>query len=282
MGAGAAHQRTGVLPLEFARRHGPEAAEVVVGWPGQSAREGNVEVVVGTDGFGEPLVIFVVVGAFAGQFVGKSAAQTRGLERAVKLNEQLMPRRRLQYFLLNVDHFLVVAIHKIDHHALDAPLLELRESLFQLPIERVPMHPHVDAHATLFSVVAHLLHIQRRDGAGHVGVFAHGPVARRVAHVPRKAAVADNGMVLNAVVGAEVDVVFVGLKVDARREGRIGRDVAVPPVEGRFTRFQPRKILLDLRVTERGNRGGFHQIADAITDEHHSPRALVGQRSLHF
>src|SRR5680860_1527492 len=81
--------------------------------------------------------------SFAGKFVGIGPMQASWFKGTMKLDIKVVFRRFSQYFFLYVHHLLIVPIHKIDHHSLYSPLLELCEVFFQIGIDRFPVYPNI-------------------------------------------------------------------------------------------------------------------------------------------
>ena len=77
-----------------------------------------------------PLVVLVAQHAFARDLVGKRAIEPRRFECAVKVHQQLVLGGRAGDLFVPLDHLLVVAVHEIDLHAGDAPLLVAAETPF--------------------------------------------------------------------------------------------------------------------------------------------------------
>ncbi len=78
--------------------------------------------------------------------------------------------------------------------------------------------------------------------------------------------------VLEAVLRGEIDVVLVGLRVDAGFEIHAVDIVGVPPVPGDFARFDPRRVRHLRRLFEQLDQRVRDQIPVVLRDAEHAPR----------
>src|SRR5215475_13973855 len=76
-----------------------------------------------------------------------------------------------QHVSTEVDHLLIVPIHKIDHHPFDAPGTVKRKGSIQVSLGRFPMHPKAEPYAFAPRVADHLGQIYIRKRLGDVGAF---------------------------------------------------------------------------------------------------------------
>lgn len=134
----------------------------------------------------------------------------------MELDEQFMLGCFFQDLFLGVDHFLIIAVRKIHHHSFDPPFFKLGKGFFQLGINSFPVYPYVDANSFLSGVIADPLHVQAGHCLGDIGVGANGSIARGIAFIPGKTAVTDYRMVFDVISRTEINIVFIGLKVNAR------------------------------------------------------------------
>ena len=104
--------------------------------------------------------------AFVGQHVGVLVVQSAGVEGAVEVDEDVVLGGFTGSALVEVHHPLVLTVHEVNLHALDAPFLELREEV-HVVVHGQPRQPYDDAHALIPGVGEEL-------GQVHVGIRVEG------------------------------------------------------------------------------------------------------------
>ena len=141
-----------------------ECAGGVIHGAGQHAREGQRGVVHGTRA-GAQLQILLAHHAFAGHQVRIGAPQAVGLVCAVEVDHEMMRGGSFHHAVIEAHHPLVVAVHKVDLDAGDAPLLEERKGLVHVFVDRGPVRPEPELDVLLFRVAQQLRHVDLR---GHL------------------------------------------------------------------------------------------------------------------
>ena len=212
------------------------------------------------DGQRAPLALLEAEHPLAGHHVRPRAVQPGGLVGAVEVHEQVPRGRLARDPLVEVDHPLVLALHEVDLDALHAPARELVERRLHLLVQRLPHDPQDQPDVAL-------LRVRRQRGHVDLGRDRH-QVAQLV-----PALVQDD--VRDAVLRGEVDVVLVGLGVDARPERHAVDVVRVPPVPGHLARPDPRGVgELALRGQAKHDVGVEQRLV-ALGDHQHAPRELA-------
>ena len=149
---------------------------------------------------------------------------------AVPVHQQAMFRGAARHTLVIGDHPLIAAVHEVDLHARNAPLLELPEEALHVALDGQPREPEYDPDAALPAVGDQLLEVEVRIGAEHVGRRCRPPLVHD-----------DIG---NAVLGGEVDVTAVGLRIASGAEIDARKTHAVPPVPAHQTGLHPTPVPL--------------------------------------
>src|SRR6267378_2053882 len=158
--------------------------------------------------------------------------------------------------VIKVNHRLIIALHEINLDAFDAPLLKLSEGWLKLIVERLPHYPQNNADILLLAVGHQLFDVNFRRYLEQIAEF-----------VP--AFVEDD--VLNAVFGSEVDVVLVGLRVDAGLEIDAIDIIGVVPVPGDLAWLDPRCVLELRRLSQQIDHLIRDQISVSFGDADDSP-----------
>ena len=229
----------------------------VVHRSGDHAREGERAVVHGRD-VGRALVVLHAVDPFKGQHVGVFALQSGRLEGAVEVDEQPAVERRAGDLLVEAHHLLVGALHEVDLDALDAPVAVGVEDPLEVPFHGVPQRPEHHADPLLAAVADQLRKVHLRTRFADVE-RAHGPPL-----VEQD--------VFDAVAGGEVDVVFVGLRVDSGAEIDAVEVERVPPLPRNLARPHPRGVALDRWRGQHPGEVVLEQRAVVGVDRHQPPR----------
>ena len=128
-----------------------ECARRVIHGPGQHARKGQRSVMRRCHPR-RPLQILLAHHAFARDQVGIGTPQPIGFERAVVVDHQMMLGCCRHYLPVPLHHPLVVAIHKVDLYARDAPILKERKRLVHVLVHRRPMRPQPQLHVLFLRV----------------------------------------------------------------------------------------------------------------------------------
>lgn len=145
---------------------------------------------------------------------------------AVHVEEQAVFGGRFREAVGEIGDLLVVAVEEIDLEALDPHLRVVLADAFEVAFRGIETGPEDDAHAAFLAVGDQFGQVDFGDDLEKVGLFVHGP-----------AFVEDD--VFDAVVGGEVDVVFIGFVVDSRLEVHAVEVPGVPPVPGHLAGFDP-------------------------------------------
>ena len=161
--------------------------------------------------------------------IGEGAVQARGRVEAVIIEGEMIPGT---HFGNAIGHFgcsLVVAVEEIDLEASDAHSRILSASLFKLVVEHIEDGPKHQSHITLGSILDEFLQIERRDNRQHITCSRLVPTF--VEHHE-----------LDAMSRRKVDVIAIGIHVDARLEGHTCEVPIVPPVPGHLACLDPRGV----------------------------------------
>ena len=130
--------------------------------------------------------------------------------------------------MIEVDQRLIIALHEINLDAFDSPFFKLIERGLELIVERFPYNPQDDANILL-------------SGIG--GEFFHIDFWNYVQHVPQLVPAFIQDDVLQSIFRSEVDVIFVGLRVDAGFEIHAVDVVGIPPVPSHLAGPNPRSVV---------------------------------------
>ena len=169
MTARAEDIRGDVMGFELSAGHGAEAAEMIIHGPGDQPREGHVQIVLRRTA-GAPFEVLQVQRAFVVHQIGISALPAGWFPDSMQMDQDMMPRRRLEHGLGELDGFLVVMIEEIHHQAAPAQLLEGGESLFHPPAQGGLMHPSPQPHVLRGGVAANRRQVEIRARPRHIGV----------------------------------------------------------------------------------------------------------------
>ena len=180
------------------------------------------------------------------------------------IDEKAVPGGTLHHPFVIADHPLVAAVHEVDLHSGNPPLLQRREEPVHVLLDRQPRQPKYDLHVALPAVGDQLLQIEIGIGMEDVG--------RR----SRPALVHDD--VGNTVSGGEVDVVTVGFGIAPGPEIDARQAHAVPPVPADQPRFHPLPVGVGRRFGEQPDQLILQQGGVLFRNDRHTPRE--GARSL--
>ena len=161
-----------------------------------------------------------------------------------------------------IGHFggsLVVAVEEIDLEASDAHGRILSASRFELVIEHIEDGPKHQSHITLGSILDEFLQIERRDNRQHITCGRLVPAF--VEHHE-----------LDAVSRRKVDVIAIGIHVDARLEGHTREVPVVPPVPGHLACLDPRGVADAVLRSQGIDKIGDGHLAVVACDAKDSPR----------
>ena len=161
--------------------------------------------------------------------IGEGAVQARGRVEAVIIEGEMilgaLPGNAIGHF----GGSLVVAVEEIDLEASDAHGRILSASLFKLVVEHIEDGPKHQSYITLGSISDEFLQIERRDNRQHITCGRLVPTF--VEHHK-----------LDAVSRRKVDVIAIGIHVDARLEGHTREVPVVPPVPSHLSCLDPRGV----------------------------------------
>ena len=175
------------------------------------------------------LGVLQAVNALEVHHIGPGPLQACRLEGSVEVDHQMILCGRLCGTAVKVHHRLVVAVHKVHLEAFDAHLGVLLAGALHIAFERQVAGPEYQAHIPLAGVFAERLEVDFRHYLEQVGLLVNRP-----------ALVQDH--ILDAVLGGKVDVVFVGVVVDAGLELYAVHVPGVPPVPGHLAGLHPAEI----------------------------------------
>ena len=232
----------------------------VVERTGQHAQEGDGDIVDHLlFAILQPLHLLQAVYALEVDDIGIGAVQARRLVGTMEIDHHLVLGTHLGAGGIEVDHILVVTVHEIDLEALDTHAGEMQEDILHVAVDRPVAGPEDQAHVLFLGVCAELLEVDLGHDLHQVGLL-----------VDRPSFVQDD--ILDALLGSEIDVVFVGFVVDPSLEINPVDVPVVPPVPGDLAGLDPAPI------AGLGRRGEFvHHIAAGqflvlTGDLDHAPR----------
>ena len=162
--------------------------------------------------------------AFVGNHVGISYLESGRLERAMKIDHEVVACALFRYALVIIHHPLVAMVHEIDFQSLH-PHIGIMFNDIEVLLDGEPCEPKEHTYSPLAPIVDELL---------DVNLVAH---LKRVAHVLAPAFVQKN--VLDAVPGGKVDEILIRLIIDTYREIHVPYGPMVPPVPTHFAGLNP-------------------------------------------
>ena len=163
------------------------------------------------------------------EHIGVGTVEARGLVRAVEVDEEVVTGGGFSHAVVEVDDHLVVAVHEVDLEAFHAHVGIVLADMFHVLVDGGIAHPKHDAHIALGAIVHQFLDVDFGHHLEKVSLFVDGP------------AFVQND-IFDAVLRGEVDVVLIGIVVDARREVDAIDVPGVPPVPSHLARLDPRDI----------------------------------------
>ena len=161
--------------------------------------------------------------------VGEGAVQARGRVEAVIIEGEMILGALLGNAIGHFGGSLVVAVEEIDLEASDAHGRILLASRFELVVKHIEDGPKHQSHITLGSILDEFLQIERRDNCKHIACGRLVPTF--VEHHE-----------LDAMNRRKVDVIAIGIHVDARLEGHTREVPVVPPVPGHLACLDPQGV----------------------------------------
>src|SRR5215467_7304000 len=171
--------------------------------------------------------MFHSLDAFGADQVWPGPGHNRWPDPSMKIDQQLSISRLAAQSVVEIDHELIVPLHEIDLDAFDSPLLELIERRLELVIQRLPHAPENDPDILLLAISDQFLDIHSRHYLEQVAQLVPSLVQYYV---------------LNPVFRSEIDIVLVGLGIDACLEIDAVDIVGIPPVPCDLPRFDPGDI----------------------------------------
>ena len=160
---------------------------------------------------------------------------------------------------VEVDHYLVVAVHEIDLEALHAHLGIVLADALHFLVHRGVTGPQHDANAFTFSVFHQHWQVNFGNHLEEVGLLVHRPTFVQ-------------NYVLNTLIRGKVNVVFVGFVVDARLEIHAPDVPVVPPVPSHLAGLNPRDISHFRRFGKQIDEVVVCQVLILGGDGDHAPR----------
>ena len=232
---------------------------------------------MGRAGAGAPLQVLLAHHSFARQQIRIGPAQPVRLVGAMEIDHQVVRSRGLYNVAIKAHHPLVVAVHKVDLHAGDAPLFKERKGLVHVFVHGTPVRPEPDLDLLFFRVAQQLRHVDLWSNLGNVGQGRVIVWTRAVCLRPARV----NEHVLESGCRGKVNIVLHGRRVHAGFEAHAGRGFARPPVPRRFARLDPRRVRnLRWRIQVE-NHVGLDQLARLVANHHDAPRAVERSRGFH-
>ena len=177
-----------------------------------------------------PLHLFQTENSFIIDDVRVRTVESDRLERTVEINQKSVFSRGLGGTPEEINHILVVTIHKIYLEALDSHLGVILADVLHIPVESIVAGPKDEAYVVRFGIFTKHREIDLRDDLHQIGFLVDSP-----------AFIEDD--IFDAMLLGEVDVVLVGVVVDAGAEVHSVEVPSVPPVPSDFSRLHPAEIL---------------------------------------
>ena len=165
----------------------------------------------------------------------------------------------LGYILVELHDKLVIAVHEIDLEALDTHFRIVLEHTLDVLINGLIASPEDESHILGFSVGEEFLEVYLRHDLEEVRLLVDSP-----------ALVEDD--VLDAVLGGEIDVVFVSLVIDSGLEINTVDVPVVPPVPSHLSGLDPAPIgVLVGRGAEQPGQVRVHEVLLLFEYSHNPP-----------
>src|SRR5258708_1039902 len=143
------------------------------------------------------------------------------------------------------------------------------------------MHPYPDPHSFLFRIIGNLRQVQSGHGPGD-GRMRARLIADAIVAIPGNAHISYDGMIFKSIPGAKIDIVLVGLEVDTRSKGSVRDYIAIPPMEIRLTRPDPRYIIDSTGIVKTGEDVRFDQGPGPVANQQCPPGCAVGKVCFYF
>ncbi len=183
----------------------------------------------------------------------------------MEVDDQVIAGGGIDDALVEVHHLLIVAVHVVDLHPLDPPLLIERERHVHLIAHVLPHDPEDDADVLRVGVADDLRQVDLRDRGGDVLV---GIVVRAVPF-------GIDQQVLEPDRGGEIDVVLHRRGVHPALEGPALDGTRRPPGPGDLARSDPGRILDDAAIGEVHDHVRLDHPAGMIGHHEDAPRQVV-------
>ena len=164
------------------------------------------------------------------EHIGISSVESCGLESTVEVDQQVILGTHVGGTLVELSDNLVVAIHEINLEALDAYLAVVLAHMLHIAVEGVVACPQNQPHIPCLGILHQHGQVDVRHHLEEVGLTVHCPTF-----------VEDD--ILNAVLGGEINIILVGIVVDACFEVHAGEVPVIPPVPCHLAGLNPAKVL---------------------------------------
>ncbi len=166
--------------------------------------------------------------------VGPGFGKAGRLRAAVEIDQQVVGRRNPGGPGHEFDHLLVVAVQHVHHESLDAQFGVIITDLLDIAAERPEAGPEQDADMLFAGVFDHAAQVQPLNHLVEVGLLARRPPFSQ-------------NHILEAVFRRKINVVFVGLRIDARPEIHAVEQARTPPVPQCAARQHPAEVHVGIR-----------------------------------
>ena len=198
-----------------------------VGLSGHPSHEGERHVVAGHVGFFLcPATFFHAEHGLVVEHIGECPIQAGRRIKAVIVEEELIAGTMLGDALCHFHCRLVVAVEEVDLKAFHTHVGILAAGLVEMFVEHVEHRPKHDANTLFLSVADEARQV---DGGDRIhDVALRGVIPTLVEHD-----------VLQTELGSKVNVVLIGLGVDAGLEADAAQVPVVPPVPSHFAGLNP-------------------------------------------
>ena len=231
----------------------------VVKRAGHHADEGDGDFIQCQVAFVVPLGLFQAIHTFIIQHIRIGAAQSCGFVGSVEVDKQVVFGGHGRHTVVEVDNLLVIAIHKVDLEAFHAHLGIMLAHMLHVLVDGGIAGPKHDAHVTFSAIVDQLLQIDLRHHLEEIGLLVHRPTFVQ-------------NHIFDAISRGEVDVIFIGIVVDASLERHAVDVPVVPPVPGHLAGLDPAEIFYAAGRGEFIDQVAVSQILVVFGDHDATPR----------
>ena len=171
-------------------------------------------------------------------------------------------RRHRRHSVVEINHFLVVAIHKIHFKSFDSHLAVVLAHMLHVSVDGIISCPKHKPDVAFVGVCYKFFKIYFRHHLEQISLLVHSPSFVQ-------------NHIFYTVFRCEIYVIFIGVVVDASLEVDTPNVPVVPPVPGHLSWLDPAHILNSRRRRELVNHVVVHQLGVVFRNHHRSPREIA-------